>query len=74
MTKSLANRLYLKQALYSFKMQEEKSIEEQMNDFNKIIMFEIFLITILGKNKSHVLQQQNSLSQLLYHNLVHQVV
>ena len=28
MTKSLVNRLYLKQALYSFKMQEEKSIDE----------------------------------------------
>ena len=43
-------------ALYSFKMQEDKSIEEQMDDFNKIILFEIFLIIILGKNKSHVLQ------------------
>ena len=38
MTKSLANRLYLKQRLYSFKMQEERSIEDQMDEFNKIIV------------------------------------
>ena len=37
MTKSLANRLYLKQRLYSFRMAEEKSIEDQMDEFNKII-------------------------------------
>ena len=37
MTKSLANRLYLKQRLYSFKMQEGRSIEDQINEFNKII-------------------------------------
>lgn len=29
--------LYLKQILYSFKMQEEKSISEQIDEFNKII-------------------------------------
>lgn len=38
MTKSLVNRLYLKQALYSFKMQEEKSIDEQLDIFNKLIL------------------------------------
>ncbi|KAE8658886.1 Detected protein of unknown function [Hibiscus syriacus] len=37
MTKSLANRLFLKQRLYSFKMHEEKSISEQIDEFNKII-------------------------------------
>ena len=37
MTKSLANRLYLRQRLYSFKMAEGKSIEDQMDEFNKII-------------------------------------
>ena len=37
MTKSLVNRLYLKQALYSFKMQEDKSIDEQLDIFNKLI-------------------------------------
>ena len=37
MTKSLANRLYLKQRLYSFKMQEGRSIEDQIDKFNKII-------------------------------------
>ncbi|KAE8692398.1 hypothetical protein F3Y22_tig00110839pilonHSYRG00037 [Hibiscus syriacus] len=37
MTKSLANRLFLKQRLYSFKMHEEKSITEQIDEFNKII-------------------------------------
>nr|BAQ19356.1 putative gag-pol polyprotein [Torenia fournieri] len=38
MTKSLANRLYLKQALYSFKMIEEKAIDEQMDQFIKLIL------------------------------------
>ncbi|PON77883.1 hypothetical protein PanWU01x14_022370 [Parasponia andersonii] len=37
MRKSLMNRLYLKQRLYSFKMQEGKSIKDQMDEFNKII-------------------------------------
>ena len=37
MTKFLANRLYLKQRLYSFKMQEGRSIGDQMDEFNKII-------------------------------------
>ena len=38
MRKSLVNRLYLKQALYSFKMQEDKSIDEQLDTFNKLIL------------------------------------
>lgn len=37
MTKSLANTLSLKQRLYSFKMQEDMSIFEQIDQFNKII-------------------------------------
>lgn len=32
--KSLVKRLYLKHALYSFKMQEDKSIDEQLDSFN----------------------------------------
>ena len=39
MTKSLVNRLYLKQALYSFKMQEDKAIDEQLDTFNKLISY-----------------------------------
>ena len=38
MMKSLVNRLYLKQALYFFKMQEDKSIDEQLDVFNKLIL------------------------------------
>ena len=38
MTKSLANRLYLKHIkLYSFTIQEGRSIKDQMDEFNKII-------------------------------------
>ena len=37
MTKSLANRLYLKQRLYSFKMTEEKTMSDQIDNLNKII-------------------------------------
>ena len=38
MTKSLVNRLYLKQALYSFKMQEDRTVESQVDFFNKLIL------------------------------------
>ena len=38
MTKSLVNRLYLKQALYSFKMQEDRTMESQLDVFNKLIL------------------------------------
>ena len=37
MTKSLVNRLTLKQALYSFRMTENKSVQEQLDVFNKLI-------------------------------------
>ena len=38
MTKSLVNLLYLKQALYSFNMSEEKALDEQLDMFNKLIL------------------------------------
>ena len=38
MTKSLVNRLYLKQALYSFKMSDEMHVEEQLDKFNKLVL------------------------------------
>ena len=38
MTKSLVNRLYLKQALSSFKMIEDKVLAEQLDMFNKLIL------------------------------------
>ena len=37
MTKSLANRLCLKQQLYTFKMIESRTVTEQLVDFNKIL-------------------------------------
>jgi len=37
MTKSLANRLCLKQQLYTFKMTESRTVTEQLADFNKIL-------------------------------------
>ena len=38
MTKSLAKRLFLKQKLYTFKMVFGKSLEDHLDDFNKIIL------------------------------------
>ena len=38
MTKSLANRLHLKQKLYTFKMSTGSSIEDHLDEFNKIIL------------------------------------
>ena len=37
MTKSLANRLYMKQRLYSYRFREDKSLLEQLDEFNKSI-------------------------------------
>lgn len=37
MTKSLANRLYMKQKLYSFKILDEKNVSEQIDEFIKIL-------------------------------------
>ena len=39
MTKSLVNRLYLKQDLYSFKMIGDKVLAEQLDMFNKMILY-----------------------------------
>lgn len=38
MTKSLFNRVYLKQALYSFNMCEDKFLAKQLDLFNKLIL------------------------------------
>lgn len=38
MTKSLLNRLYLKQAPYSFKMSEKKVLVEKLDTFSKLIL------------------------------------
>ncbi|KAC9819660.1 hypothetical protein E3N88_45208 [Mikania micrantha] len=38
MTKSLANRLYLKKRLYTFQMSSGKSIEDHTDEFNKLIL------------------------------------
>lgn len=38
MTKSFVNRLYLKQALYSFKVSEDKVLAEKLDIFNKLIL------------------------------------
>ena len=38
MTKSLANRLFLKQRLYTFKMPMGRTIEEHLDEFMKVIL------------------------------------
>ena len=37
MTKSLSNRIYLKKKFYGFKMDENKSIDENINEFTQLI-------------------------------------
>ena len=37
MTKTLPNRIYLKQRFYGFKMEENKSIDENIDDFTKLV-------------------------------------
>ncbi|KAK9067917.1 hypothetical protein SSX86_012028 [Deinandra increscens subsp. villosa] len=38
MTKSLANRLYMKKRLYTFKMASGKSLEDHIDEFNRIVI------------------------------------
>ena len=38
MTKSLTNKIYLKTKLFWFKMQEDKSLEENLDEFNKVVI------------------------------------
>ena len=38
MTESLANKIYLKEKLFGFKMDPSKGLEENLDDFNKIII------------------------------------
>ena len=37
MTKSLVNRLYLRQTFYSFRMTESRTVQKQLDVFNKLI-------------------------------------
>lgn len=37
MTKSLTNQLFMKQRLYSYKLTEDKGMEDQIDEFNKVL-------------------------------------
>lgn len=56
MTKSLVNHLYLKQCFYSFKMQEDRFVGEQLDVFNKLILdLENIGVTINNKDQALLL-------------------
>lgn len=56
MTRCLRNRLFLKQSLYSFKMKEENLIDEQLDEFNKLILdLENIEITIEDEDQAFLL-------------------
>lgn len=56
MTKSLVKRLLLKQALYSFKMQDDKYVDEQVDEFNKTVLdLENIDVSIAYKDKTLLL-------------------
>ena len=38
MTKSFMNRIYLKVKLFGFKMQEDKNLDENLDEFNKLVI------------------------------------
>uniref|UniRef100_A0A803PGK5 GAG-pre-integrase domain-containing protein n=1 Tax=Cannabis sativa TaxID=3483 RepID=A0A803PGK5_CANSA len=66
MTKSSVNRLYLKHALYSFKMMEDKSIGKQIDEFNKLILdFKNIGVTVEDKDQALLLL--SSLSKSFTH-------
>ena len=66
MTKSLANRLCLKQQLYTFKMIESRTATEQLNDFNKILD-DLENIEVKLKEEDKALLLLNSLPKSFEH-------
>lgn len=68
-TKSLPNRIYLKQSFASFKMEERKSIEENLNTFLKLIA-DIASLKIMVSDEDQAIQLLTSLPTP-YEPLVH---
>ncbi|KAE8688065.1 hypothetical protein F3Y22_tig00111002pilonHSYRG00100 [Hibiscus syriacus] len=66
MTKSLANRLFLKQRQYSFKMHKEESISEQIDEFNKII-YNLENIDVKMEDEDKALMLLNSIPKSYEH-------
>lgn len=65
--KSLHNRLYLKQKLFAYRMQEDKSIEDQLDKFSKIVD-EINNIEVKVNNEDKAITLLNALPSF-YENL-----
>lgn len=56
MAKSLPNRIYLKQRLYGYKMSEIMTMEENVNDFFKLISdLENVKVTVPDEDQATVL-------------------
>ena len=66
-TKSLTNRIYLKVKLFGFKMQEDNNLNENFNEFNKLVI-ELENIGEKINDKDHAVILLNSLP-LTYNQL-----
>ncbi|ESW13039.1 hypothetical protein PHAVU_008G162600 [Phaseolus vulgaris] len=62
MTESMVNRLYLKQALYSFKMSNDKNIDVQIHDEDQALLLLYAFFKIHDHFKKTLLYGRESLS------------
>ncbi|XP_065874841.1 uncharacterized protein [Euphorbia lathyris] len=69
MTKTLTNRVYLKGKLFGFKMNEDKPVEEYLDDFSKIII-DLENIELSSKQSPQTDEEKEDMERVPYSSVV----